>query len=155
MGYPKSQSGLFIDSLIGGKKRDPNSSMDITRLNSKNFLLYAMKHYDNSQCTGIPEFVEDINRIKYIRKLLTIYVKNGDLKERLVLNHLIPFYNVFPTVPATKMLFYKLPAELHCALKTFLLFMNYMPEKSPEIEVEVDTASIPIDLNIAKRLRQI
>lgn len=129
--------------------------MSFVKLTKDNFILYAMKHYDNPACTGVEEFTEDVNHLKYIRKLLTIYKTDGELRERLIINHLIVFYNVFGIIPATRMLFFKLPADLYPALKTFLVFLNYLPESDPEIMAQVDTVRIPIDINIVRKLREI
>jgi len=71
----------------------------MVRLNSDNFILYAMKMYNSSSSTGLSEFYEDINRIKYVKRLLIKYKKNHDLKERLILNHIIILQNVNPVGP--------------------------------------------------------
>ena len=62
-------------------------------LNDDNFLMFAMKEYNDIQCTDIEEFYDDLKKIKYIKRLFNIYVNSGQLKERLILNHLIIFYN--------------------------------------------------------------
>ena len=67
-------------------------------LNDDNFLMYAMREYNNMQCTDIEEFYDDLKKIKYIKRLFNQYHTEGTLKERLILNHLIVFYNVFPVV---------------------------------------------------------
>ena len=77
-------------------------------LNDDNFLMYAMREYSNMQCTDIEEFYDDLKKIKYIKRLFNIYKNNGQLKERLILNHLIVFYNVFPIQAGTRILFYKI-----------------------------------------------
>jgi len=69
--------------------------MDVHKINDDNFLMYAMKHYDNPQCKNIEEFHEDMNRIKYLKRLFRKYKTSGVLRERLILNHLIIFTNVF------------------------------------------------------------
>ena len=96
--------------------------MDFEILNESNFVMYAMKLYDNPQCSGIEEFQEDLNRIKYIKRLLRRYHKTGVLKERLILNHIIIISNVFGIEGAVKILFYKIEKDLHSLLKTFLAF---------------------------------
>ena len=77
------------------------------RLNESNFLLYAMKHYDNPQCQLIEEFEEDLKKFLYLKKLLARYSRDNELKERLILNHIIILYNLFNDA-ATNMLFYKI-----------------------------------------------
>lgn len=89
--------------------------------------MYAMKHYNNPQCMNIDEFYNDLKRIKYIKRLLGRYVSSGDLKERLILNHLIILYNSFGT-EATKLLFFKIEKQYWSQLKTFLVYLSYMPE---------------------------
>ena len=75
-----------------------NEDMAI-RLTEKNVIMYAMKHYENSQCLDIDEFYDDLKRINYIKRLLVRYKNTSELKERLILNHLIILFNVFPIVP--------------------------------------------------------
>jgi len=116
-----------------------------------NFVMFAMKSYSNPLYTGIDEFREDILRIKYIKRLFLKYKNNGDLKERLILNHLIILQNVFGAEATTRILFYKLPRELHSYLKTFLDFLQYLPDEIPE----VDLSKINIDHRIAKILQRL
>lgn len=96
------------------------------KLDETNFLLYAARHYENPQCYDTIEFYDDLKRIKYIRRLFNIYQESGELKERLILNHIIILYNVFGVIPATRMLFFKL-YEHKEQLKPFLVFLNFMP----------------------------
>jgi len=96
------------------------------KLDESNFLLYAARHYENPQCYDTIEFYDDLKRIKYIRRLFNIYQESGELKERLILNHIIILYNVFGVIPATRMLFFKL-FEHKEQLKPFLVFLNFMP----------------------------
>jgi hypothetical protein len=121
------------------------------RLCPNNFVMYAMKMYSNPLCTGIDEFKEDVCRVKYIKRLLIKYKKNGDLKERLVLNHLIILQNVFGAEACTRILFYKLPRELHSYLKTFLDYLQYLPHSIPE----VDLTRIQIDQRVQKILQRL
>ena len=123
-------------------------------LDQNTILLFAMKQYNNPQCTNIDEFHEDLNRIKYIKRLLGRYNKKGILKERLLLNHIIVMGNVFSPIGTTRMLFYKLEEELYSYIKTFLLYLNYLPEDIHEIP-EVDLRDIPIELRIMEVLRRI
>lgn len=96
------------------------------KLGESTFLLYAAKHYDNPHCHDISEFEEDLKRFQYLRKLFGRYKQFGDLKERLVLNHLIIIYNCFG-INATNMLFMKLE-EYHEYLKPFVEYLNFMPD---------------------------
>jgi hypothetical protein len=97
-------------------------------LDDGNFSLYAAKYYDNNNCTDILEFHDDLNRIKYIKRLLKLYTETGQLKERLILNHMITLYNVFYHEACTKMIVFKL-YEYMPVLKSFLVYLNYWPEK--------------------------
>jgi hypothetical protein len=122
-------------------------------LTESTFLLYAMKHYDNPQCTEMSEFEEDIKRFQYLRKLFSRYRQDEDLKERLILNHLIVIFNVFGP-QATNMLFMRLH-EYHEYLKPFVLYLNYMPELLVYDDMMVNADSINGDLFIETRLREI
>jgi hypothetical protein len=125
--------------------------MDVYKINDDNFLMFAMKHYDNPQCKNIEEFHEDMNRIKYLKRLFRKYKTSGILRERLILNHLIIFTNVFGIEAASRLLFSRIEEDLHTYLKTFLVFLNSMPENIPE----VDLVMIPLDRRIITRLREI
>ncbi len=94
-------------------------------LDDSNFVIFAAKYYDNPQCTNTSEFLNDLNRFKYIKKLLTKYHSAGDLKERLILNHLIVLYNCFDQ-HTTKMLFVKMP-EYKKYLVPFIEYLGRMP----------------------------
>ena len=125
-------------------------------LNDDNFLMFAMKEYNDIQCTDIEEFYDDLKKIKYIKRLFNIYKNNGQLKERLILNHLIVFYNVFSVQAVTRILFYKIEKDFWPMLKTFLIFLDRMPEKIDSIRGETIRASdIQLDDGIVTRLRTI
>jgi hypothetical protein len=122
-----------------------------------NFLLFAAKHYDNPQCYDTVEFYDDLKRIKYIKRLLNRYVEEGDLKERLILNHIIILNNVFGPTPTVKMLFLKCKG-LESQLKSFLMFLNVLPDKVENIGIEnrtINTKEISHDEKILEELRKI
>ena len=98
--------------------------MNIDILNDDNYILYAMKLYNNPQCKNISEFHEDMNRVKYLKRLLRKYKSSGVLRERLILNHIIIFYNIFEPIPASRILFSRIEKDLHPYLKTFIVFLN-------------------------------
>jgi hypothetical protein len=125
--------------------------MNFSELNDDNYVLFAMKNYENPQCSGIEEFHEDLNRIKYLKRLLRKYKTHGVLREQLILNHLIIFYNVFGIEPATRLLFNRIETDLHSYLKTFIVYLNNLPEKIPD----TDLLMIPVDIRIANKLRKI
>jgi len=128
--------------------------MTFKSLNSENFSLYAVKHYDNPQCHSMQEFEEDVTRIVYLKRLFRKYKRSGELRDRLILNHLITFYNVFGIEPATRMLFYKMDNDLLPLLKTFLVFLNYLPETTKNVE-GIDILAIPLENEIIPKLRKI
>ena len=121
-----------------------------------NFLMFAMKEYNDIQCTDIEEFYDDLKKIKYIKRLFNIYKNTGQLKERLILNHLIVFYNVFPVQAGTRILFYKIEKSFWPMLKTFLIFLDRMPETVESIRGEtLRSTDIQLDDGIVTRLRAI
>ena len=125
-------------------------------LNEKNFLLYAMKEYNNPQCTDVEEFNDDLKKIKYIKRLLNQYVSEGVLKERLLLNHIIIFYNVFPPAAATRILFFKIEEKFWPILKPFLFYLKLMPEDRIESVMgkEIKTNEILMDQGVIDSLRK-
>ena len=123
-------------------------------LNEKNFLLYAMKEYDNPQCVQVEEFYDDLKKVKYIKRLFNQYLNEGVLKERLLLNHIIVFYNVFPVRSATRILFLKIEEEFWPTLKTFLVYLSYMPETIDPINGRaIVSDDIQLDQGVVNRLR--
>ena len=130
--------------------------MKFDDLNDDNFLMYAMREYNNMQCTDIEEFYDDLKKIKYIKRLFNFYKNNGQLKERLILNHLIIFYNVFNIQAGTRILFYKIEKDFWSMLKTFLIYLDRMPDKIDSIRGEIiRTSDIKLDDGIITRLRSI
>jgi hypothetical protein len=125
-------------------------------LTDHNFLLFCAKHYDNSRYVSTEEFVEDLNRIKYIKKLITRYVENGDLKERLILNHIIILNNCFGPEALCKILYLKLKPQMKY-VKPFLVLLNLLPEKIYNVsdETVVDTNLIDMDTVIVNKLRKV
>ena len=120
--------------------------------NDDTFILYAAKHYDNPHCFDINEFYDDLKRFKYLKRLLIKYKDNKDLRERLILNHIIVLYNVFGDV-ATKMLFDKIDKDCWNALVTFLVYLNRMPDTVPEYGINL--SDIKLDEAIIEVLRKI
>ena len=130
--------------------------MKFDDLNEGNFLMYSMKEYNNIQCVDIEEYYDDLKKIKYIKRLFNIYLNDGQLKERLILNHLIVFYNVFPIQAGTRILFYKIEEQFWPMLKTFLIFLERMPDKIESIRGKtILSTDIKLDEGIVTRLRTI
>jgi hypothetical protein len=123
-------------------------------LDDSNFLLYAAKYYDNPQCYDTEEFYEDLKRFKYIKRLINRYIRRGDLKERLILNHIIALNNVFGPHATAKMLFMKLEGMEHC-LKPFLTFLSILPDAVDVRGKQTYTVGIVPDSEIEKRLREL
>jgi hypothetical protein len=115
------------------------------RLTTENFLLYASKTYSNPNSTGIDEFYEDLSKIKYVKRLLIRFKKGGELKERLLLNHIIILQNVFGAEACCRILFFKLSKDLHPYLKSFLKYLNYLPLNIPEANLELISTDYRID----------
>lgn len=102
---------------------------DFQNLTDNNYLLYAMRGYENPNYVDILEFDEDLKKIKYIKKLFSLYIKDNVLKERLIINHLITFFNVFESECAIRLLFFKIDESHYSILKSFLIFLNRMPDE--------------------------
>jgi hypothetical protein len=124
-------------------------------LNDSNILLYAAKCYEKPNCLD-SEFDEDYKKIRYIKRLLQRYRLTGEIKERLVLNHLVIAQNVFGVEPTTRMLFLRIDERDYSALKTLLLFTSSMPTIVRGIrEKDIISSDIPIDFNLAGILRKL
>lgn len=124
-------------------------------LTNENFLMYAIKHYDNPSCGGIKEFEDDLKRLRYIKRLLGRYRQTGEIKERLIINHLVVLYNVFGVEAASNILFFKISDRFWPQLKTFLIFLNFMPNFVRFKNKIVNSAEITLDDNIVEILRKI
>lgn len=124
-------------------------------LTSDNVLIYAVKAYDKPNMI-MSEFKEDMKRFNYLKRLFRRYRKVGELREQLVINHLIVLYNVFGPEVATRLLFYKMSKEDYSALKTYLLFLSCMPDVVKGIKGhDIISSDIPVDMIIADSLRKI
>jgi len=124
-------------------------------LTENNFLIYAMKCYNAPHCI-LSEFESDIKRTKYLKRLFRRYRVTKILKERLILNHIILLNNVFGPVPTARILFYKTDERDYDILKTFLEYLDIMPDEVVGINGRnVHTSEIPLELNIAEILLSI
>tara|TARA_S200002703_G_C3712332_1_gene218808 strand:+ start:418 stop:795 length:378 start_codon:yes stop_codon:yes gene_type:complete len=122
-------------------------------LNDENYYIYAVKHYYNPGSMGIKDLEEDLNRLKYIKRLLNRYQKTGEVNERLMLNHLVVLYNVFDDA-ATDMLFYKLGPEYWSDLKTYLVYLHRMPLQTIVSE-GIEQTDIPLNEELIEILRNL
>jgi hypothetical protein len=121
-------------------------------ISETNFILVAMHHYDNPQCTTIEEFEEDLKRFGYLKKLFGRYVENNELRERLIVNHITVLFNLFGIV-TVELLFFKIDEQYWNILATFLTFLNKMPERVPEFGIIA--SDLVLDDRIIEALRKI
>ena len=114
------------------------SEIEWEPLTDDNFMLFCAKHYDGRFLSSTEEFEYDLNRIKYIKKLITRYVQSGELKERLILNHIIVLNNVFGPIITCRILYLKLGKQFYY-VKPFLIFLKLLPDKLYNIGEEKNT----------------
>ena len=125
-------------------------------LNEDNYDMFAMRYYDNPQCTTVEEFNDDLNKIKYVKRLFNRFLETGELRTILILNHLIVIYNVFENEAATRMLFFRVEKKFYSILKPFLIFLNRLPDTIKGINGEdIRTSHIPLNETTIKELRKI
>ena len=123
--------------------------MIFNELNDGNFLLFAIRNYENPQAVTKEDFDKDLNHFKYIKRLLKRYKNTGQLKTHLLINHFIVLYNIFGDATTT-MLFYKIEKELWDVMKTFIIFLNKMPDY-PKSHIH----DIPVDLDCLAELHKV
>ena len=116
--------------------------MTFSELTPGNYMMFALLPYDNLHCKDIKEFLEDIKRLHYIRRLYKRYNEDKVLKERLIINHLVTYYHVFDSKAVNRILFYKVEKEFHPILKTFLVYLNRL---SLDEYTEISLDNIIID----------
>jgi hypothetical protein len=128
--------------------------MSFDDLTNDNIMMYAMKAYDKPNCI-MSEFKDDMKRFNYLKRLFKRYRKVGDVKEQLVLNHIVVLYNVFGPEVTARLLFFKMTKDDYPALKTYLIFLSCMPERVRGIKGhDIISSEIPIDMTIANVLRE-
>ena len=118
--------------------------VDFSKLTPENINMFAMKHYDNPSCVDEQEFLDDMKRFKYLKRLFRKYETSRELKARLIINHIIILSNVFGVDAATTLLFFKIEKNHWTLLKTFLVFLHFMPE--------YDLVEIPINRKVLVEL---
>ena len=121
--------------------------VDFSTLTPENINMFAMKHYDNPSCVDEQEFLDDMKRFKYLKRLFRKYDTSKDLKMRLIINHIIVLANVFGIDAATTLLFFKIERNHWPILKAFLVFLQYMPEN--------DLMDVQINHEVMGKLGQI
>ena len=117
---------------------------DFKNLTPENINMFAMKHYDNPSCVDEAEFLDDLKRFKYLKRLFRKYDTSRELKSRLIINHIIVLANVFGVDAATTLLFFKIDRQHWSLLKTILVYLHYMPEE--------DMTDIRINQNVMAEL---
>ena len=122
--------------------------MIFNELNDDNYLIFAIKHYDNPQAVTYEDFLNDMKKFKYVKRLLKRYKKTGDLKSHLLINHFIVLYNVFQDA-TTPLLFYKIEKEFWSPMKTFIMFLGRLPEHPRSF-----ISDIQVDIECLKQLNQ-
>ena len=126
-------------------------------LTEQNFIIYAAQNYKNSNCADIEEFNEDLNRIKYIKKLFNVYENRNELNLNLIMNHLIIMYNMFDSRACTRMLFFRLPEYMHY-LRSTLYFTGHLPDMIFNLHEDgsvIELAAIQLDTIIVNRMKEI
>ena len=127
--------------------------MSFDDLTNENIMMYAVKAYDKPNCV-MSEFKDDMKKFNYLKRLFKRYRKLGEVKEQLVLNHIVVLYNVFGAEVVTRLLFFKVAKDDYSALKTYLLFLSCMPERVRGIKGhDIVSSDIPVDMKIAEILR--
>jgi hypothetical protein len=124
-------------------------------LTEENFLLYAARHYDNPQCHSTEEFLEDVNRVKYVKKLITRYRDTGDLKDRLIMNHMIVLSNVFAPTHLNRILWLRARQYFPC-IKPFLVALSVCQDRIYEVDGHdvINIVDVPMDTVIVEALRK-
>jgi hypothetical protein len=127
--------------------------MSFDDLTNENVMMYAIKAYDKPSCV-MSEFKDDMKKFNYLKRLFKRYRKLGEVKEQLILNHIVVLYNVFGAEVVARLLFLKVAKDDYSTLKTYLLFLSCMPEKVKGIKgYDIISSDIPVDMTIAEILR--
>lgn len=129
--------------------------MSFENLTDENVMLYAAKAYDKPNCV-MSEFTEDMKRLNYLKRLFRRYRKHNEMRERLILNHIVVLNNLFGPEVTTRLLFFRMSKDDFSILKTYLLFLNLMPDRVRGINgKDIISSDISIDLPIADVLRSL
>jgi hypothetical protein len=123
--------------------------MKFDELNEDNYILFAIRHYDNPRSTTKEDFYDDLKRFRWIKKSIKRYKNLGEINVPLLINHFIILYNTFGDA-ATPLLFYKISPEYWSIIKTFVVYLGRLPD-SPKTEIH----NIPIDIDFLKKLNSI
>jgi len=133
-----------------------NNDLIVDDVTEENFVCYAMKAYENPQILSMAEFQEDLKKVKYIKRLFIKYELSGELKERLILNHITILSNMFTVIHATRLLFFGVDKKHWSYLKTFLMYLYMMPDVVIGINgKDIISSDIPVNMSIVKVLRSL
>ena len=121
--------------------------VSFSKLTAENINMFAMKHYDNPTCIDEKEFLDDMKRFKYLKRLFRKYDTTKELKTRLILNHIIVLNNVFGVDASTTLLFFKIEKQHWSLLKTFLVYLHIRPEQ--------DLVDVPLNTKVMGELLRI
>lgn len=129
--------------------------MSFENLTDDNIMLYAAKAYDRPNCI-MSEFTEDMKRLNYLKRLFRRYQKHGEMRERLILNHIVVLYNIFGPEVTTRILFFNTNKGDYSILKTYLSFLNLMPERVRGINgKDILSSEIPVDKKVIEVLQNL
>ena len=129
--------------------------MSFENLTDDNMMLYAAKAYDKPNCI-MSEFTEDMKKLNYLKRLFRRYRKHGEMRERLILNHIVVLYNLFGPEVTARLLFFSMQKEDFSILKTYLVFLNIMPDRIFGINgKDIISSDINVDMSIANELRNL
>lgn len=125
--------------------------MNEKALCDEEFLAFALRYYDNPQCSSLSEFYEDLDRIKYLKRLMNRVDGDLDQRNRLILNHITILINVFGIINGNRILFFRMEPKYHIQTKTYLLYLNVLTKTIPEVCIN----AIPVDNTLLAELREI
>lgn len=146
---------LYRSNAVNFNGRCKYGNLYDMKLTELNLELYAAKHYNNPNCVDMEEFYEDFNRLKYIKRLIKRYSLGGELKERLILNHLVILYNVFENEACTRMIFFKVKKYME-HIAPFLVLLKRMPKTIIDENNNIFyTSDIHLDEYVIEKLRKI
>lgn len=128
--------------------------MNFDDITENNIELFCMHKYNNPQCISTEDYSDDMKRFKYLKRHLNHYLASGELKERLILNHLIMIYNLFDNESGTRILFYKIEDNSWAVLKPFLIYLKRMPKIVRGVKgTDIRDGDIQLDQHVVKQLR--
>lgn len=123
--------------------------MRFDELTEQNYILFAIKNYENPQAVTEDDFYSDLKRFKWIKRLLKKYKSNGDLNIHLLLNHFLILYNIFGDA-TTPLLFFRIDSEYWSIIKAIIIYLGRFPDY-PITKLH----NIPVDVNCLDHLNKL